>query len=447
MSDPMRVIIIGAGHDGAYLAERLIAEGQDVVVVEAEEEKAAKTQDRLDALVIAGNGASPSVLKEAGAERAQLLLAVTDNDGANMMACHSAKALGTRRTVARVEDMDLREVSPGLGVDVIIDARESTAREVLGLVRYHGVSDLVEFAGGRLALVGGGVRADSIAAGYSVVDLRHRQQEREWVLAALVRDGRTMMGRGQSRFEVGDRALLMVRSEDVQRATDLIGIHHGAVRRVVILGGTRIAEMAAALMIRDRMDVVIVEAEADRAGAIARRSDAMVIHGNPTEPEVLDRLDLGFGDVVVALSGWDEVNLMGCLVARAVGAPHTIARFGRLQVAGLLDGVGIDATVSSRVAVANAILRYVRRDRILSVATFKGTSAEAMEIEVAPDAPSVGRTLAELPIPDEAVVGGFIRGTDVFLPTGDSVIQGRDHLVVLSAPGSIEEVEGLFAGR
>ncbi len=442
----MRVVIIGAGHDGAYLAERLIAEGQDVVVVEADEEKAAKTQDRLDALVITGNGASPTVLKEAGAEGAELLLAVTDNDGANMMACHSAKALGTRRTVARVEDTDLREVSPGLGVDVIIDARESTAREVLGLVRYHGVSDLVEFAGGRLALVGGAVKAGSKAAEQSVVELRRRDLERDWVLAALVRDGQTLMGRGLSRFEIGDRALLMVRSEEVQRATDLIGIHHGTVRRVVVLGGTRIAEMVVELVMADGMNAVIVEADRERAAAIARRSEALVVHGSPTDPEVLDRLGLGEGDVVVALSGWDEVNLMGCLVARAVGAPHTIARFGRLQVAGLLEDVGIDATVSSRVAAANAILRFVRRDRILSVATFKGTSAEAMEIEVDPNAPAVGLTLAELPIPDDAVVGGFIRGSEVFLPTGRSVIQGRDHLIVLAAPGSIEEVERLFAG-
>lgn len=445
MPVPMRVIIIGAGHDGAYLAERLIAEGQDVVVVEADEEKAAQTQDRLDALVITGNGASPLTLKGAGADRADLLLAVTDNDGANMMACHSAKALGTRRTVARVEDTDLREVSPALGVDVIIDARESTAREVLGLVRYHGVSDLVEFAGGRLALVGGAVRAGSKADGQTVADLR-RRREREWVLAALVRRGRTVMGRGDSRFEVGDRALLMVRSEEVQKATDLIGIHHEGVRRVVVLGGTRIAEMAAALMIRDGMEVVIVEEDPVRAGLIARRSDALVVNGSPTDPEVLDRLTLGEGDVVVALSGWDEINLMGCLVARAVGAPHTIARFGKLQVAGLLEDVGIDATVSSRVAAANAILRFVRRDRILSVATFKGTTAEAMEIEVSPDAPAVGLTLAELAIPDGAVVGGFIRGNEVFLPSGRSIIQGRDHLVVLAAPGSIEAVERLFAG-
>jgi len=441
----MRVVIIGAGHDGFYLAERLTAEGQDVVVIEADEAKAAAVQDRLDCLVIHGNGASPTALRRAGADQAGLVLAVTDVDGANVMACHSAKELGALRTVARVEDTEMREVGPGLGVDVIIDARLSVAKEVRALVRHPGVSDLVEFAHGNLVLVGGRVQPGAAFAGRTVAEMRESSRGR-WVLAATVRDGVPEVGRGSTRVEVGDHVLLMVKDGDVPLAVELMGIVQRPARRVVVLGGSTVAQITAAELMDDGYEKVLVEADPDRSKAISRNTDIMVIGGDPTEPELLDRLELGDGDVVVALSGWDAVNLMGCLVARAVGAPRTIARFGRFAMAGLLKDVGIDATVSSRVAAANEILRYVRRDCILSVATFKDTSAEALEFEVQSGAPAVGQRLGDLDVPPGAVVGGFVRASEAFLPTGDTVFRGGDHLVVLAVPAAIEDVERMFIG-
>ena len=374
---------------------------------------------------------------EPGADKAELVLAVTDADGANVMACHSAKTMGAKRTVARVEDTDLREVGPGLGVDVIIDARQSVAREVRALVRYPGVSDLVEFAGGKLVLVGGRVQPGASFAGKTVAEMRESSAGR-WVLVATIRDGEPVVGRGGTRVEVGDHVLLMVKSGDVRMAVELLGIEVRRTKRVVVLGGSRVAQITAEQLLADGYEVVLVEADPVRGAEISRNSDVLVIGGDPTEPELLDRLELGDGDVVVALSGWDEVNLMGCMVARAVGAPHTIARFGRFAVAGLLKDVGIDATVSSRVAAANEILRFIRRDRILSVATFKDTRAEAIEIEVDPAAPAVGKALRDLNVPDGAVIGGFIRRQEAFLPVGDTVIQGGDHLVMLSVPSAIE---------
>jgi trk system potassium uptake protein TrkA len=440
----MRVVIVGAGHDGFYLAERLTAEGQDVVVIEADEQKAGRVSDRLDAMVIVGNGASPSVLRRAGAERTDLLLAVSDADGANVMACHSAKELGTRRTVARVEDPDLREVAPSLGVDVAIDARDSAAREVLALVRNPGTSDYFEFAGGRLVLVGGRVHSDSPAARRRVADLR-RASGWEWVLAASIRSGTTHVGRGDLLFEPGDHVLLMVPRDEIRRATDLLGISRPPVRRVIVLGGTQIAEMAAIAIAGEGHEVVMVEADQLRCEQMARSGKALVLHGDPTDPEVLSRLDIGKEDVVASLSGWDEINLMASLVARAVGAGTVITRFGRRSLAGLLkDVVGIDAVVSSRIAAANAILQFVRRDRILSVATFKDTDAEALELVVSPSSPTVGRTLAEIGSDPGAVVCGVIGDGSASVPRGDTRIEAESRLVVLARRDRIDDVEHAF---
>lgn len=440
----MRVVIVGAGHDGSYLAERLVAEGQEVVVIEADEDKAARIQERLDVLAVHGNGASPAVLRRAGADEAGLFLAVTDSDGANVLACRSAKALGVPRTVARVEDADLREVSPGLGVDVVVDARESSARQAARLAEYAGITEHAVFADGQLSLIAGEVTSAGIAAGKEVADIRPMASGWSFIVAAVVRGEETIIGRGDTTIEVGDHVVVMVETGHVRDAIGMFGIDIESVQRVVILGGTRIAALTADILLDAGYEVLIVEEERERAAFMARRTRASVLQADPTDADFLASLRLGAGDVVVGLSGHDERNLMGCLMSSAVGAPKTIARFGKMSVAGLLRNVGIDATLSSRVAVANMILQFVRRDRILSVATVKDTDAEALEIELAPGSPAVGVQLINLGMPRDAVLGGIARVDGVLVPRGDTTLRVGDRVVVFAKSEAIDAVEKLL---
>lgn len=441
----MRVVIVGAGHDGSYLAERLVAEGQEVVVIEADEDKALRIQERLDVLAVQGNGASPAVLRRAGADEAGLFLAVTDSDGANVLACRSAKALGVPRTVARVEDADLREVSPGLGVDVVVDARESSARQAARLAEHAGVTEYAVFADGKLCLVAGVVTAGAIAVGRTVQELRPMAAGWSFIVAAVVRGDETEIARGATRIDAGDHVVVMVETDRVRDVIGMFGIDTEPIERVVILGGTRIAEMTADILLDAGYEVLIVEEERERAALMARRSRASILQADPKDPDFLSSLRLGAGDVVVGLSGHDELNLMGCLMASAVGARKTIARFGHRSVAGLLRNVGIDATLSSRVAVANMILQFVRRDRILSVATVKDTDAEALEIELAAGSPSAGVKLINLGMPRDAVLGGIARADGVVVvPKGDTELRVGDHVVVFAKSEAIDAVEKLL---
>ena len=441
----MRVVIVGAGHDGAYLAERLVAEGQDVVVIEVEEAKAAALQDRMDALVITGNGASPSVQKEAGVDAAGLFLAVSDRDGTNVMACHTAKNLGAARTVARVEDPDLREVSPGLGVDVVIDARESVAREAAALVRHLGVSELVPLAGGRLMLVGGNVRPDSPADGKTIAALRSSSSI-DWTLNAIVRGRATTVGRGNIEILAGDHVLIVVQPEHVRQVATMLGIPRSRARRAIILGGTSIAALTADRLVDEGHDVIIVERDPDRCALLARTSRALVLRGDPADADVLERLDLGANDAVLGLSGYDQVNLMGCMISKAMGAGATIARFGKARLARLLKDVGVDAIVSSRVAAADAILRFVRRDQIVSVATFKDTDAELIEIELAANSRADGSTVAGLNMLAGTVLAGVVRQGRAMIPTGASRLEAGDRVVVFAERRVIDQAEEMFLG-
>ena len=441
----MRIVIVGAGAVGSYLAERLSVEGQDVVVIEDDEDRAAELQERIDALVITGNGASPAVLQEAGVERSDLLIAVSNSDGANVLACHVAAELGVKRTVARVEDPDMREALVGLEVDFVIDPGEAAARELLALVRQSGVSEVVEFGGGTLVLVGATIPRTSRLIGWPLSELRANRDDWDWVIAALVRHGETIVAHGDTVIEAEDHALVMVGANDIERATELLGVRHRPVRRVVILGSTRLAELTAKMMLDDGYDVILVDQEAARCRKIAERlAKALVINDDPTDPDTLGSLNLDDRDTVLALTGWDHVNVLGCLVAKALGAATAVARFNRIAYVNLLAGTGIDAAVSSRLIAAGAILRFVRRGRIHSVVTFNDTDAEAMELEVDAGSAAVGRRLREVGLPRGAVVGGILRSGESFVPTGATVVEAGDRVILFSMPKCIEEVERLF---
>ncbi len=441
----MRIVIIGAGAVGSYLAERLSSEGQDVVIIEDDERRAAELQERVDALVIQGNGASPSVLQRAGVDHADLLIAVSNSDGANVLACHVAAELGVKRTVARVEDHDMREALTGLEVDFVIDPGEAAAHELVALVRQSGVSELVEFGDGKLVLVGATASTTSRLTGRPLASLRSSTADWQWVVAAVVRHGETIVAHGDTIIETGDHVLMMVDADHVERATQLLGVRHHRIDRVVVLGSTRLAELTVGELLGAGFEVVLVDSDPERCRKIATKyAKALVVNDDPTDPVALERLGLGFGDAVLALTGWDEVNILGCLVAKALGVSTTVSRFNRIEYVNLLAGVGIDAAVSSRLIAAGAILRFVRRGKIHSVVTFNDTDAEAIELEVEEGSPADGLPLIELDIPRGALVGGVIRAEETFVPSGATVVRGGDRVIFFSMPDCIAAVEKIF---
>ncbi len=238
---------------------------------------------------------------------------------------------------------------------------------------------------------------------------------------------------------------MMVTSNHLDDATELMGLRKRRISRIIILGTTRLAELTAGLMLEEGFDVVVVDPDEDRCRSVADQfGKALVITGDPTNPRVLGDLGINHRDAVLALTGWDEANVLGCLIAKALGASTAVSRVNRLELVNLLSDVGIDAVVSSRLAAANAILRFVRRGRIHSVATFKDTDAEVIELEVDPASDSVGMSLLELPMSEGTVIGGILRAGDAFVPDGQTVISPRDRLILFTLPKTIPEIERLF---
>jgi trk system potassium uptake protein len=440
----VRIVIVGAGNVGSYLAERLSGQGQDVVVVERDEGRASDLQDSLDAIVIHGNGASPVTLEEAGAGRADLLIAVSDSDGANVLACHAGHLLGAGRTVARVEDRDLHAGLEDLGVDEVIDPGERAADEVLDLVRQRGLSDLVELAEGHLMLVGGIVREDSPLFGRTIADLRVAHRGFDWTVGAVVRHGETLDVRGETRIERNDHVLVVTRSEDLAAGRRLLRREQADIERVVVVGSTRLAELAVGKLLAHGVEVAVVDHEQARCRRLgARHPKALIICGNPADPDVLGDLELTATDAIAALSGWDDLNLTSCLVGKALGASTAIARFHRLSYVGLLTGTTIDAAVSSRLAATNAVLQLVRRGHVHAVTAFKDTQTEVLDIGVGAGAKADGRSIRDLDLPATAAIGGVLRDGGAFVPSGDAEVHSGDRLIVFAPPDAIDDVRAL----
>ena len=441
----MHVIIVGGGADGAYLAERLIAEGEDVAVIESNPARATVLRSKLDALIITGNGANPGAQRQAGSDRAEMLMAVSDDDGINVLATQTAHSLGISRTVARVENPEVHSVVAGLGIEAVVDPREVVARQLVRLVDRPGLSDWFQFADGQITVIGGIVGPESALVGELLVDVRSSLVGWDCVISTIVRDDLTLVGTGDTVIEVFDKVLIAVPTEDEERAGELIGLSPEKIDRVLVAGGGRVAELTAQSLREDGKQVILIHDNEDRAKEIAERHSRFdVVVADPTDPATLSSLAVGKGDAIAALTRNDATNILTCLMGKAMGASTTVARYNRLDLFDLITTPGIDAGVSSEVSAANEVLRFVRRGAYVSAVSFMTGDVEAVEIELQAEAPVVGVAIGELERPDGMVIGGVLRDGEAIVPRGATRFAEGDRVIVFATPDATAAVEKLF---
>jgi trk system potassium uptake protein TrkA len=440
----MRIVIVGAGAVGSYLAEKLSFEGQDVTVIESDPERAAAAQAEIDCLVINGNGASAKTLKKAGLADADLLIAVSSSDAVNVLACAAGTQLDIPRKVARVEDPQLKAEVEALGVDLVIDPGEAAARELLQLASSGDIAEKIDFADGELVLLGAYIDSRAPFVGKSLQDLRETVEGWDWLVVAVIRNGETIIARGSTTLEPHDHVLIMAKPSRIEDAYRWLGLSSRPAEKVIVLGGTRLAVLTAKLLTENGIHTTLVDSDMTRCRVIAEDLPGVVtVCGEPTDIKLLRMEGIAAADTVMALTGWDAENVLSAMAAKSLGAREVIARFTNTELVGLLSGAGIDATVSSRLSAANEILRFVRRGVIYSVVTFSDSDAEAIELEVGPKSKAVGKALADLKLPHSMIIGGVQRGAEAFVPRGTTVIEEGDHLIAIVLPDAIVAAEKL----
>jgi trk system potassium uptake protein TrkA len=448
------VIVVGAGEVGSYVADRLSREGVDVAVVEENAERLRSVADELDVLTVLGSGSHPGVLRDAGATRADLVVAVTNDDETNMITALVAKQCGVPRTIVRIEAPELRhavsdQLQEAIGADLIIDPDEEAARDIVELLEFPGATEVERFADGEVLIIGATLPAESPLVGRTLISIGVERQEAdgdwEFLFGTLSRDGRTIIPRGDQELRAGDQVRALCKRQARHRLMGLLGLARRIPRRVMLLGGGRTAELVAVPLVRRGAEVVIVERDPARARELAEHLHKVtIVEGDFTDTDVLIDAEVGRFDVVVALAGVDDANSLACLFAKAQGATETIAILHRLELLPLLRQAGIDASLSPRTAPANGVLRFVRGG-VAGVATFLEEEIEVLEFEVRPGTPIDGAVIAELRLPREILLGAVVRNGEAEIARGRSELHAGDHIVVFASSDNVAEASRVFA--
>jgi trk system potassium uptake protein TrkA len=446
----MRILIIGAGAVGFHLARRLSEEHQDVVVIESDPQRARMVEEQLDVLTVVGNGASLPVLEQARIHKTDLMLAVTSKDEVNLVSCLAASRLDVQFKVARVSDPEYYRSGSvlsreHLGIDLMINPERECAWETFQLLNSEAATDLAQFADGRLELVGLRVREGAPVAGRTIRELDEASGDRPFVTVAVVRDGHTEVPRGTTSIEAGDQIFILAPSAEMPFIPAMVGYKDFKLRRVMIAGGSDEGLYLAQRLAEHDVDCTILDIDRRRCAELAELlPKALVLHADATDMELLEMEGIEGIDGFVAYTPRDETNMLASLLAKTQGARKVISLIHRFDYVPLVSKVGIDAAVSPRLSTVNAILRYVRRGNVASVATLKGIDAEAIEFDVTPETRVAGRAIKDVHFPHGAVVGAILRNSQVITPRGGDEILPGDRVVLFALPDAIPEIERLF---
>lgn len=449
----MKILIVGAGQVGYFLCERLSFEGHEVTLVDRDPEHLRRAQDRLNVLGLQGNGASAETLEQAGIKNTDIFIAVADLDEINILACLLAREYGVKTRVARVKSI---EYSGGgavlskekLGIDLMINPEDAVAEELVKIACRSGAFDVAEFVEGQIQFLGYRIGEESPLCDLTLRELGEIRGIYRFVVTAISRGGRTIIPRGDDTIQAGDSIFIFAHQKDlptIQYMMQLKEEKKRRNRRAFILGGGRIGLHIAEELERLNFEVRLVErdeARCEKLSAKLRRT--MVIHAEGTEIDTLIEEGIERADVFIAVTGNDESNILCSLLARQHGATRVMALVNKPELLTLAGSLGIDACVSPRLAAAGAILKYVRRGEVISLATIEGSNAEVLEIEVKAGRRVVGAALKTLHFPHGAIIGAIVRGQTYEIPTGESTLEAGDRVVIFALPGALAKVERFF---
>jgi trk system potassium uptake protein TrkA len=448
----MHVVIVGAGEVGWYLAQRLGAEGHDIVVVEQDEVVAAAIGAELDVQVVVGSATVPSVLRTAGIERADLLAGVTQNDEVNLLASLLAKEFGVPETVVRIQSEELRgplgtKLLATMRADVVIDPDADTADEIMELAHVSGADEVYSMSDGELFVLGAVIGPNSPFVDHDLAAIG-RSFEPDWkfLFGALTRDGETVIPRGDQVLRAGDHVRVLTTRGARREILELLGAATRRARRVMVLGGGAVGSRVAEQLEREGATVVLVERDADRAKRLSETlSRVTVVQGDITDTELLSEEAVSRMDLVIAATGDDASNVLACAYAAAEGDAFTVAVLHRLALLPLVRQFGIDAALSPRTASANAVLRHVRGGTA-SVATFLESDVEVNEFRIEAGSAADGCLVAELHLPHSILLGAVTRGDGTAeIVRGHTSLRAGDHVVVFSRPDALAVTRRAFS--
>ena len=451
----MKIIILGAGQVGATLAENLASEANDITVVDLDAGLLSDLQDRLDLRTVQGFPSFPDVLKRAGADDADMIIAVTENDETNMIACQIAYTMfHTPTKIARVRSAEyLRETrifqQDAIPVDMSISPAHLVTEYIIRLIEYPGALQVVDFAEGRVRLVGVKAYYGGPLVGHELKELPDHLPDVEARVAAIYRRGKPIMPEGDTVVEAEDEVFFLADRKYIAKMMGELRRIDRPVKRVMLAGGGNIG-LQLAKQLENKVQVKIIERSRERARWLSEQLDhAVVLHGDAANESLLHEENIEDMDVYCAITNDDEANILSAMLAKRLGARKALSLINRLSYVDLVEGGAIDIAISPQQATVSALLSHVRRGDVVRVHSLRRGAAEAIEAVAHGDSSNskvVGRRLEEIDLPPGTTIGAIVRGDKVIIAHHDTVIEAEDHVILFIVNKKYtEEVEKLFS--
>ncbi|MBS0416346.1 MAG: Trk system potassium transporter TrkA [Proteobacteria bacterium] len=451
----MKIVILGAGQVGRSAAQSLSREeANEVTVVDVDEDILRNLQDRLDIRTVAGNASYPTVLEAAGAPEADIIVALTSSDEVNMMACEIAYTLyRTPTKIARIRSSEYTNrpelfSDDALNVDVFISPEQLVTEYVERLIKYPGALQVLDFADGKVQLVGVHALKGGPLVGQRLRELPEHLPKAEARVVAIYRAGRSVAPVGDSVIESGDEVFFLAARADIKKVMSELRKQDEPVKKVVIAGGGNIGfRLARAL--EKSSQVKLIERDLRRARKASELlENAIVLNGDAADEELLIEENIDSADVFAALTNSEEANILSAMLAKRLGAHKVMALINKPSYADLIESGSIDIAISPQTITIGSLLAHVRRGDVVRVHSLRRGAAEALEAVVHGDKNSsrvVGRRVEEILLPEGTSIGAVVRGEEVMMAHHDTVVQADDHVILfLSDRRHLEAVERLF---
>ncbi|MCP4109652.1 MAG: Trk system potassium transporter TrkA [Desulfobacteraceae bacterium] len=448
----MKIIIVGAGEVGFNIANRLALENKDVVMIDEDPAAIRRLSDSLDVQVIQGSGSSPVILEEAGIKKAEILLAVTNRDETNLVACLVADAISpATKKLARLRNADYDKYHETFRlnaphIDTVINPEIEVIKTIDRMMSVPGAVDVGEFANGRVKLIGVKLDKETQLAGVRLADLPEKTGNRRILIAAVLRDEKLIIPRGDNKLMPDDLVYFISEHDKLSDNLEIFNKRAEPMRRALIVGGGRIGFRLASLLEEKNINTKIVEKNPERCMELAEQlNKTVVLHGDGSDRDILKEEGIRGMDVVITLTNDEETNILASLLAKRMGARKTITKISKFSYFPILLAIGIEQVVDPRLSAINTILQHIRRGKVLSAISLKGEEAEVIEAVAMEPSEIVGKPLKNVSIPKGVLVTVIIRDEEIIIPSGESVIEPDDRIIIFARTEAVPKMEKILA--
>lgn len=452
----MKMIVVGCGKIGASIISSVAGEGNDVVAVDSSPAVIDEIGNIYDVMCVCGNGADTETLEEAGVSKADLFVAVTNSDELNMLACFVAERMGAKHTIARIRnpeynDKSLDFLSKQLGLTVSVNPEWMAAKELFNILKLPAAVNIESFSGGNLEMVELRLKQESILDGLSLIELR-RKYKAQYLICAVQRGDEVYIPDGNFVLKSGDKIGITASGSEIQKLLKMLGLVQKSAKSVMILGASRIAYYLAKRLINSGNRVIVIDNDERVCRSFAEElPDAVVIHGDGAEQELLLEEGLGSVDAFVALTGMDELNILISIFAASQNVPKVISKVNRNELAVMADKLGLESIVSPKKIVSDVLARYARAinnsqgiNSIETLYRLMDGSVEALEFNVSKDFKGLKTPLKDLRLKPNMLVGGIVRGRKAIIPGGMDEILPGDRVVVIVSGTQVFDLDDIL---